>query len=349
MAGVTVTSAGLAHCRAGQGTTTSIVTADAGVVSLDRCADQGVVMTGRAAGAADGDKAAVVETGCRMHCLPGPAMAGRAVASAGLAHCRADQDATVRIVTAGTSVVGLSRCADQCVIMTGRATGAADGDKAVVIEPGCRMHCFPGPAMAGRAVASAGLAHCRADQFAGRRIMTADAGVVSLGSCTDQGIVVAIGTAGRTDGNETAVVVPGCRMQNLPTSAMAGRTVACAGFAHCRADQFAGRRIVTADAGVVGRCIYADQGVVVAAGATGATDGDQTTVVERGGRMQSPPATPMTDGAIASVSRDTRFQRGRSGMTETAVTQMDQGNCPIEARTRVMTGQTVGRAAGHIP
>ena len=103
--------------------------------------------------------------------------------------------------------------------------------------------------------------------------MTAGAGVMGLGCRTDQGVVVAVGTTGRTNGDQTAVVEVGGRMQRIPVAAMAGRTVAAVGKVRAdrRADQ-AAVRIVTAGAGVMGVCRGTDQGVVVAACTVGRTD-----------------------------------------------------------------------------
>ncbi len=105
----------------------------------------------------------------------------------------------------------------------------------------------------------------RADQGAGCGVMTAGAGVVGLGRRTDQGVVVAARTTGRADRDQDAMVGCGGRMQRLPGAGMAGRAIAGAGSADCRADQGAGCGVMTAGAGVVGVGRRTDQGVVVAA------------------------------------------------------------------------------------
>ncbi len=103
-----------------------------------------------------------------------------------------------------------------------------------------RMFRIETASMAGRAVAGSGLADGRADQGAGGGVMTADAGVVGLGCRTDQGVVVAARTVGRTDGDDAAVVGDGGRMQRLPAAGVAGGAVAGSGLADGRADQNAG-------------------------------------------------------------------------------------------------------------
>jgi len=106
--------------------------------------------------------------------------------------------------------------------------------------------------MTGGTVARPRLADGRADQGAAAGVMTAGAGVVGFSIRTDQGVGVAVGTAGCTDGDEIAVVEVGGRMQGIPGAAVAGRTVAAAGEGgpDRRADQTA-IAIVTAGAGVM--------------------------------------------------------------------------------------------------
>ena len=210
------------------------------------------------------------------------------------------------------------------------------------------MHRLPGVAVAGRAVARARLADRRADQGAAGGVMTAGAGVMRVSRGTHQCVGVAVGTAGRTDGDQAAVVECGGRMQRTPFATVAGRTAAAIGEvgAYRRADQ-AAVSIVTAGAGVVGVRRGADQGVVVAACTVGRTDADQCGMVD-GRCMLSTPAAGMAGGAVAAAARDTGLQgRGRR-MTVGARPKMDHCNRSIGGHTRIVTGLASGCTEGHI-
>ena len=142
-----------------------------------------------------------------------------------------------------------------------------------------RVVSFAASSMAGGAVAQTRLADGRADQGAAAGVMAAGAGVVGFSIRTDQGVGVAVGTAGCTDRDEIAVVEGRGRMQCRPGAGMAGRAIAGAGLADGRADQGAGCGVMAAAAGVVGLGRGTDQGVVVAAGATGRADSDDRAMI----------------------------------------------------------------------
>ena len=176
-------------------------------------------------------------TGAQGHGMPvvgmqrvkGPGMAGRTVARRRLADGRSDQDAGIGVMTADAGVVGLGCCADQGVIVTAAAAGAAHCDEAAMIIGGRRVIRLPGVGVAGGTVARPGLADGRADQGAAAGVMAADSGVVGLGCGTDQSIAVAVGTAGCTDGDQTAVVEGRGRVIRFPRVGMAGDAVAAGG------------------------------------------------------------------------------------------------------------------------
>ena len=195
--------------------------------------------------------------------------------------------------------------------------------------------------MAAGTVARPRLADGRADQDAGCGVMAAGAAVVGGGRSTDQGVVVAVGTTGRSDGDKTGMV-DRRSMLSLPGAGMTSGTVAAdrKGGAEGRADQ-AAIRIVTAAAGIVSLGCSTDQGVVVAEGAAGAADCYQHGVVDGRGVLDRP-AAGMAGHTVAAADRDPGLQ-GQSGRVRVAVeaiVQVDRGHGTVIDRTRVVTGQT---------
>ena len=154
--------------------------------------------------------------------------------------------------------------------------------------------------MAGRTVARSESG--RWPSRSGRRcgVMTADTGVMGFGCCTDQGVVVAACTVGRTDGDNGSMVGDGGRMRDsqVPVWQVAQLPDAAWPMAEPIRTPVCG--VMTADAGVVGLRCCTDQGVVVAACATRRTDRDQAAMVKCGGRMHRLPGAAVAGRAVAA-------------------------------------------------
>jgi len=92
-----------------------------------------------------------------MGCRPAAGMTGGAVAAGGeVFACRQAPEAAVRIVTAGTAVMGRGCSTDQGVVVTVSAAGRCDPHQGTVIRGRDRVSRFPIIRMAGEAVAAAG-------------------------------------------------------------------------------------------------------------------------------------------------------------------------------------------------
>jgi len=127
---------------------------------------------------------------------------GGAVTRCRLTVCDADQTASSGVVTAGTSIVRIGCCTDQSVIVTGRTSRTGNGDNTTMIRRnGVRR--LPGAGMAGGTVTASGevFANSDADQTTGG-IVTTCTGIMSIGCCADQGVVVAVGAVRCPDLNQ---------------------------------------------------------------------------------------------------------------------------------------------------
>ena len=168
--------------------------------------------------------------GC-MRCFPASAMTGGAVAASGEVFAdRQAPEAAVRIVTAGTAVMGISCSTDQGVVVAAGADCCTHPDQGGMVWRG-RMERIPAAGMTGGAVAARGegLSDRQAPEAA-VRVVTAGTAIMGRNRATDQGVVVAVGAAGRCDLYQGIVHRGRHRVGRFPGIRMTGGAVAAAGW-----------------------------------------------------------------------------------------------------------------------
>ncbi len=152
--------------------------------------------------------------------------------------------------------------------------------------------------------------------------MTAGAGVMGFGRRTDQGVGVAVGTTGRTDGDQAAVVGAGGRMQCIPSSLVwqvaqsppSVKLVPTAVLTRPPSPSWQLAQALWVSAAALTR-VSAWQLAQL-----GRTDRDQGGMVDGRG-MLSVPAAGVAGGAVAATARDAGLQGRGGGMTVGAMFQ----------------------------
>ena len=169
----------------------------------------------------------------RMERIKGIRMTGGTVAAyrKGLADCRTEQRTGGGVMAAGACVMNLRITwiyQRRRICMTAGTAGCSDVHQGIM-RRSRGMQGLPGTHMTAGTVGRVRVAYSRTDKRTGACIMTARTGIMRIGGCTYQGIIVAAGAGGRT--NRDARMAGIIRMHGRPGASMAGGTVA----AYCKA------------------------------------------------------------------------------------------------------------------